>query len=187
MKTLKTLGRKVAAFTLIELLVVISIIAVLAALALPAITGALMKGQITQSTSNLRQMYLACHSEYLDGQVAGINVGFPQYYSSLGDWSNSLVPAYLSEKAFSQLLTKGSNTATVYKTSEDAATNTVLFNMGMNISAGYPATATFAPTPFGGKGGTFVTTQGAAVNISGNTNLINAAFNGVNAISDTLQ
>jgi prepilin-type N-terminal cleavage/methylation domain-containing protein len=186
MKHIKSLRSKLAAFTLIELLVVISIIAVLAALALPAITGALLKGQITQTTSNLRQLYLACHSGYLDGQVAGTNVGFPQYYASRADWSTALVPAYLSSNAFSQLLTKGTNTTTVYKTSEDAATNTVLFNMGLNITAGFPATATFAVTPFGAKGGTFVTTQGAAVNLSGNSNLINAAFNGVNAISDIL-
>ena len=56
MKPLVTPGRRMAAFTLIELLVVISIIAVLASLALPAITGALVKGQITQTTSNYRQL-----------------------------------------------------------------------------------------------------------------------------------
>jgi prepilin-type N-terminal cleavage/methylation domain-containing protein len=44
------------AFTLIELLVVISIIAVLAALAVPALTQALTKGQMTGTMNNARQM-----------------------------------------------------------------------------------------------------------------------------------
>jgi prepilin-type N-terminal cleavage/methylation domain-containing protein len=47
------------AFTLIELLVVIAIIAILASLAVPAITGALEKGQMTQTVSNGRSIALA--------------------------------------------------------------------------------------------------------------------------------
>jgi prepilin-type N-terminal cleavage/methylation domain-containing protein len=55
---MKSLTR-LRAFTLIELLVVISIIAVLAAFALPAITGAVTRGQLTQTLSNSRQIHIA--------------------------------------------------------------------------------------------------------------------------------
>ena len=55
------------AFTLIELLVVISIIAVLAALAVPALTQALTKGQMTGTMNNARQLYLAGFQMATDG------------------------------------------------------------------------------------------------------------------------
>ena len=56
-----------AAFTLIELLVVISIIAILAALAVPALTNALTKGQLTGTMNNARQLYLAGFQMATDG------------------------------------------------------------------------------------------------------------------------
>src|SRR5438874_3993652 len=59
--------RSQSAFTLIEMLVVISIIAVLAAFAVPALTSALTKGQMTGSMNNGRQMYLAAQQMALDG------------------------------------------------------------------------------------------------------------------------
>ena len=59
------------AFTLIELLVVISIIGILAALALPALFGALAKGQMTQTLSNMKQLHLATQQMALDGTTTG--------------------------------------------------------------------------------------------------------------------
>ncbi len=59
--------RSQSAFTLIEMLVVISIIAVLAAFAVPALTSALTKGQMTGTMNNARQMYLAAQQMALDG------------------------------------------------------------------------------------------------------------------------
>src|SRR5436305_4853869 len=55
------------AFTLIELLVVIAIIAALAAFAVPALTSALTRGQMTGTLNNARQFYLAGYQMALDG------------------------------------------------------------------------------------------------------------------------
>ncbi len=60
-----------AGFTLVEMLVVIAIIATIAAFALPAITGALTKAQLTQSVSNARQIYLATFQMATDGTQTG--------------------------------------------------------------------------------------------------------------------
>jgi prepilin-type N-terminal cleavage/methylation domain-containing protein len=54
-------------FTLIELLVVIAIIATIAAFAVPALTSALTKGQMTGTMNNARQLYLAGYQMALDG------------------------------------------------------------------------------------------------------------------------
>lgn len=56
-----------SAFTLIELLVVIAIIAILAAFAVPALTQALTKGQMTGTMNNARQMYIAQFQMSNDG------------------------------------------------------------------------------------------------------------------------
>ncbi len=71
-----------ACFTLIELLVVISIIGVLAALALPAIAGALTRGQMKQALTNARQLQLSSQQMSLDPTSTGdTTIGWP------GDWS----------------------------------------------------------------------------------------------------
>src|SRR2546425_6504294 len=58
-------------FTLIELLVVIAIIAILAAFAVPALTSALKKGQMTGTLNNARQLYLAQFQMSNDGAATG--------------------------------------------------------------------------------------------------------------------
>lgn len=68
---MKPLKRSPKAFTLIELLVVISIIAILASLAIPAVSSALTRGQMTQTLNNARQLTLATQTMSMDTTTAG--------------------------------------------------------------------------------------------------------------------
>lgn len=63
--------KSLAAFTLVEMLVVIAIIATIAAFALPAITGALTRGQLAQAVNNARQIYLSTFAMTTDGTQTG--------------------------------------------------------------------------------------------------------------------
>jgi prepilin-type N-terminal cleavage/methylation domain-containing protein len=72
MKSIRTL-----AFTLIELLVVISIIGLLAALAIPAVASALVKGQLTGTLNNARQLHLATFNINLENESVGLPGAWP--------------------------------------------------------------------------------------------------------------
>ena len=100
--------KRLRAFTLIELLVVISIIAILASLALPAITGALTRGQASQTMSNARQLYVATFNMAADGQTTGdTNLVWPgdSGSPSWSAWANGLTTGgYLSTNDFNKML-----------------------------------------------------------------------------------
>ena len=84
------------AFTLIELLVVISIIAILASLAIPAVSSALTRGQMTQTLNNARQLTLATQTMSIDTTTAGSV-----------SWTTGTNNQPLTVSTFSQALTDG--------------------------------------------------------------------------------
>lgn len=166
---------RLRAFTLIELLVVISIIAILAALALPAITGALARGQMTQTMSNMKQLHLVTQQMALDSSVTGdTNLGWPGDMPTPGwdTWATNVVRGYMTTNDFAKMvsapgvtaplntaptgLTRGTRTGRaviLYNVSETNDSSTVLFstsNFTNNASGGAAPTA--ASLPYGDKG-----------------------------------
>lgn len=169
--------KKRTAFTLIELLVVISIIAILASLALPAITGALARGQMTQTLSNMKQLHLVSQQMALDSSTTGdTNIGWPGDMPTPGwnTWATNVVPGYMSTNDFAKMVSapgvtappQGNPTALasqigtspgraiiLYDVKETNENTTVLFssaNFTNNASGGTAPLAT--AKPYGNKG-----------------------------------
>lgn len=90
------------AFTLIELLVVISIIGILAALAIPAVAGALVKGQLTGTLNNARQLQLATFNVNLENESVGIEGAWPSSNVNFTTWMSN-VSSVLSENDLKKL------------------------------------------------------------------------------------
>jgi len=82
------------AFTLIELLVVIAIIALLAAILAPAVTKALLRGQVTQTMSNGRNLFVLLFSKDLDNPLGLQTSGSAAWPATTDAWPDST--AYFS-------------------------------------------------------------------------------------------
>jgi prepilin-type N-terminal cleavage/methylation domain-containing protein len=172
---MKKLKNSLRAFTLIELLVVISIIAILASLAIPAVTGALTRGQQTQTLSNLKQLHLVAQTMALDATTTGdTNVGWPGDLPdpSWDGWVTNAVPAYIKTNDMAKLLSAPGITVSptealtglepgvadgrailLYQVSETNNNNTVLFSTAnfTNTDSGGAAPEASA-LPYGDKG-----------------------------------
>jgi prepilin-type N-terminal cleavage/methylation domain-containing protein len=167
--------KRLTAFTLIELLVVISIIAILASLALPAITGALARGQMTQTMSNMKQLHLVTQQMSLDSSVSGdTNIGWPgdMPSPSWNTWATNVVPGYMTTNDFAKMVsapgvtaplntspadldpgTRSGRAVILYNVSETNNSTTVLFsssNFTNNANGGSVPLNT--ALPFGDKG-----------------------------------
>ena len=104
---MKSFRRSLQAFTLIELLVVISIIAILASLAIPAVTGALTRGQATQTLSNMKQLHQIAYTMAMDATTTGdTNVGWPGNMpnKTWAGWITNAVPGYMKTNDMAKLL-----------------------------------------------------------------------------------
>ena len=159
------------AFTLIELLVVISIIGILAALALPAIGGAMTRGQMTQTLNNARQIHLATQTAALDATANSLSgQGWPgdvTTISSIQGFADMLVSNdYLKPSDAAKLFaippgfqpaTYTSNTISLQSTNNgfkvykvtDSDNGNVIFITTKNYTYN---NATFAANPYGDKG-----------------------------------
>ena len=172
---MKTSRPDLRAFTLIELLVVISIIAILASLAIPAVTGALARGQMTQTLSNMKQLHLVAQTMALDATTTGdTNIGWPGDLpqKTWAGWVTNATPGYIKTHDMAKLLSAPgitvSPTATLssltpgvasgravllYQVSETNNNNTVLFSSAnFTNTAGGGNTLDGASLPYGDKG-----------------------------------
>lgn len=162
--------RRTSAFTLIEMLVVIAIIATIAAFAVPALTNAMTKGQMTGTMNNARQLYLAGYQMALDGGTnSDANRAWPGDYAtvpSLAQYCVKLVGTdYLKAGDIQKVLSApgaactvasdgtpsgGKSGLKVYLVKDSDASNVIFA-----VSANYvydTALDNTSPTPYGEKG-----------------------------------
>lgn len=133
-------------FTLIELLVVIAIIATIAAFAVPALTSALTRGQMTGTMNSARQLYLAGYQMALDGTTnSDANLAWPGDYTAgtltkLQDYCTKLAQNdYLKASDFAKLLSApGASCTATSSGSGSTATVTLAGTSGLKV---YPVTS----------------------------------------------
>ena len=156
---MKIKTNKPSAFTLIELLVVIAIISILAAFAVPALTSALAKGQMTGTMNNARQLYIAQFQMSNDGAATGDSTSawpgdLPVVPSLLMDYLNILVgKGYLKGADCLKLESAPGANLTADITPATSTTPEALSNLGgrsalkvYQVQDANPATTIFACT-----------------------------------------
>lgn len=166
--------KRLTAFTLIELLVVISIIAILASLSLPAITGALARGQMSQSLSNMKQLHLVAQQIALDGQTAGdTNLAWPgdlpTATKNWAGWAGIVTNGYMTAADLAKMCTAPSVTANsntivsdstvgstraviLYGVSDTNDSAAILFTTSNFTNRATPVAPIAAGKPYGTKG-----------------------------------
>lgn len=156
-------------FTLIELLVVISIIGILASLAIPAVTGALVRGQMTGTLSNMKQLHLATQSMALDASTTGdTNLGWPgDTGGSWESWASNMVDGkYMSTNDFAKMISApgvvvaatadpaspGKSAVIAYQVKENSENNAVFLTSANFEYADGGVALSPKSIPFGNKG-----------------------------------
>ncbi len=135
-----------SAFTLIEMLVVIAIIATIAAFAVPALTNAMTKGQMTGTMNNARQLYLAGYQMSLDGSNnSDANLSWPGDYSpalaNLQAYVTNLVQnGYLQVSDLPKLLSAPGATCTATSSTANNVTTVTLSGTKSALKV-YPVTS----------------------------------------------
>ena len=135
-------NKNLTGFTLIEMLVVIAIIATIAAFAVPALTSALTKGQMTGTMNNCRQLYLAGYQMALDGAAnSDGNLAWPGDYAvgvaTLEDYVEKLVQNdYLKTSDLQKVLGAPGTACTATQDSSNPPQVTLGGTSGLKV---YPA------------------------------------------------
>lgn len=161
--------RTQAAFTLVELIVCVVVVGFLISLTLPRMSCRPLKGTMTQSLSNMRQLYLATQQMELDRDASGnTNLGWPgNTGGSFSNWATTLVASnYLSTNDLCKLLSgpgkivppgripTANNTAVlVYAVSTESPGDAVFLtsaNFTNTSTGGEPLDS--AAKPYGNKG-----------------------------------
>lgn len=103
-------ARRECGLTTTELVVCLFLFGVLCLLLSPGIHGmhggTLVKGQMTQTLSNMKQLHLATQSAALDGVTTDDkSLGWPgDTGGTFANWTSQLVPSYLGSNDFCKLL-----------------------------------------------------------------------------------